>query len=374
MHRVVGDEDDLLPALEQLAEGLDGAGQQLAPDPDDPVEVDQKAVEFVCQRHRRAEAIFRQVGGEHVATKKAAFVGLATFAVAAALAAPAEGAEYAASVQMPHGPVIGRSSISGYGKEVAISTFGSRRSSLFASYSGPGRTTRHGVFGRLGRFGAVALRFEPEGKPKRMRRPSSCTGGPRVWLTWSGTFRGSVRFAPDANLAGFARAGSFAGTIGTVPRWHCRQEAEDPPKFDPDAGGVDVGVFNCDGRDFQANVEIDPATPPSPDEPPTPANFSASWTKSVGIAQVTYSISVEGGPATAFFDDTLSKGTIKPPPPFHGEASILRQGDGWAWTGSLSARFPGRTVSLTGPGFEPHVTTFKPRPYTSFLFAYSVRC
>lgn len=114
--------------------------------------------------------------------------------------------------------------------------------------------------------------------------------------------------------------------------------------------------------------------PPQEDEEATSAYFSASWTKSVGIAHVTYSISVEGGADTAVFSDDLSEGTIQPPAPFHGQATIRRQGEGWEWSGSLSARFPGRTVHLTGPGFEPLVTTFNPRPYTFFAFAYDVRC
>lgn len=249
-----------------------------------------------------------------------------------------------------------------------------RRDFLSARYSGPGRTTRRGVFGRLGRFGSVALRFQPEGKPSRVRRPDSCTGGPKVWVAWKGTFRGSIRFDPDAHPHGFARTGSFAGEVETVPRWHCPQAS---PNFDPGAGGVNVNATNCDGRGFDANVEVDPATPPPPpgDGEATPADFSASWTKSVGIARVTYLIFVEGGADTAVFSDDLSEGTIKPPWPFHGEATIRRQGEDWEWSGSLSARFPGRTVRLAGPGFEPIVTTFKPRPYTSFLFVYSVvRC
>ena len=159
-----------------------------------------------------------------------------------------------------------------------------------------------------------------------------------------------------------------------MPRWHCPQAVK--PSFDPNAGGIDVAAINCDGRSFGANVEVDPATPPPPpgDGEATPANFNASWTKSVGIAHVTYSISVEGGADTAVFSDDLSEGTIKPPSPFHGQATIRRQGEDWEWSGSLSARFPGRTIRLTGPGFKPFVTTFKPRPYTSFLFVYSVRC
>jgi len=293
----------------------------------------------------------------------------------AVLASSAQGAMYAASVQVGKNPTH-IDSVSGFGREVSIVAPTTRRNFPFASYSGPGRTTRRGVFGRLGRFGSVALRFQPEGKPSRMvRRPDSCTGGPKVWVAWKGTFRGSIRFDPDAHLPGFARTGGFSGQIETVPRWHCPQAAE-TPGFDPSAGGIDVDATNCDGRSFDANVEVDPATPPPAPGggEATPANFNASWTKSVGIARVTYSISVEGGVDTAVFSDDLSEGTIKPPSPFHGEATIRRQGENWEWSGSLSARFPGQTVRLTGPDFEPFVTTFKPRPYTSFLFAYAVRC
>lgn len=308
------------------------------------------------------------------ARRKAALGGLAALASVAALASPAQGARYAASVQMPQSSTrIG--SVSGFGKEVSITAPTTRRDSLLTAYSGPGRTNRRGVFGRLGRFGSVALRFRPEGKPSKHPRPDSCTGGPKVWVTWKGTFRGSIRFDPGAHLPGFARTGTFAGQIETVPRWRCASEVK-PPTFDPGAGGVDVEASNCDGRSFGANVEVHPATPPPPpgDGEATPADFSASWTKSVGIARVSYSIWVEGGAETAVFSDDLSEGTITPPPPFHGQATIRRPGEGWEWSGSLSARFPGRTVRLTGPGFEPFVTTFKPRPYTSFLFVYTRRC
>jgi hypothetical protein len=309
------------------------------------------------------------------ARKKAVLTGLMALMCVAALASPAQGARYAASVQVPESPTR-TGSVSGFGKEVSIVAPTSRRDSLFARYSGPGRTTRQGMFGRLGRFGSVALRFQPEGKASVVRRPDSCTGGPKVWVTWKGRFSGSIRFDPDAHLHGFVRKGSFEGTVQTVPRWHCSQ-ASRPPTFDPSAGGIDINATNCDGRSFDANVEVRPATPPPPqeDEEATPAHFNASWTKSVGIAHVTYSISVEGGADTAVFSDDLSEGTIRPPSPFHGQATIRRQGEGWEWNGSLSARFPGRTVRLAGLGFEPIVTTYKPRPHTFFVFAYGApRC
>jgi hypothetical protein len=314
------------------------------------------------------------VSSELGARKKAVLAGLVALMCVAALASPARGARYAASVQVPKSPTrIG--SVSGFGKEVSIVAPTTHRHSLFATYSGPGKTTRRGVFGRLGRFGSVALRFQMEGKPSVVRRPDSCTGGPKAWVTWKGTFSGSIRFDPDAHLHGFVRKGSFEGTVQTVPRWQCAQAGK-YPGFDPGAGGINIEAANCDGRSFGATVEVDPATPPPPpgDGEATPAHFNASWTKSVGIAHVTYSISVEGNADTAVFSDDLSEGTIEPPSPFHGQATIRRQGEDWEWSGSLSAHFPGRTVRLAGPSFEPFVTTFKPRPYTFFAFAYDVRC
>lgn len=321
------------------------------------------------------QAIFGHVRSGLGRGGRAAFASLVALVSVAGLAPPAQGAMYAASVEVRESPTrIG--SVLGFGKEISIMTYTTRRNWLFARYSGPGRTSRRGVFGRLGQFGSVALRFRPEGKPSRAgRRPDSCTGGPKVLMRWKGTFKGSIRFHPDAHLSGFARTGSFAGQLETVPRWHCSQAVK-PPSFDPDAGGINVEAINCDGRSFDATVEVDPATPPPPagDEEATLANFNASWTKSVGIAHVTYSISVEGGADTAVFSDDLSEGTITPPSPFHGQATIRRQGEDWEWSGSLSARLPGRTVRLTGPGFEPFATTFKPRPNTSFLFFHAVPC
>lgn len=320
------------------------------------------------------EAIFRQVKGGLGARGKAVLAGLVGLVSVAALAPAAQGAKYVATVEMPESPAR-FASVSGFGKEVSIVALATRRNSLFARYSGPGRTTKRGVFGRLGRFGSIALPFRPQGKPTRQVRPRSCTGGPEVWLTWKGTFRGSIRFKPDAHLRGFARTGSFAGRIETVPRWHCHSAIESPT-FDPGAGGINLDASNCDGRSFGATVEVDPATPPPPpgDGEATPAYFSASWTKSVGVARVSYSISVEGGADTATFVDDLSEGTIKPPSPFHGQATIRREGEGWEWSGSLSARFPGKTVRLAGPEFEPFVNTFRPRPGTFFSFFTNRSC
>jgi hypothetical protein len=305
--------------------------------------------------------------------RKAALAGLAALALGSALAQSAQGAAYDAEVQVGSGArgIV----ISASGDQVTAIAGSRGRDSVSGYYTGPGRVTTHGVSGRLGRFGSVRLRFQPEGKPEKTRRPGACSGTPRVYETWEGTYTGSVRFSPDGNLRGYIGKGTWKGSMGTALRWRCKGE-EGKPEFDPEAGGVVVDAATCEGPYFQANVEVDPASPRPPpgDGTWTTADFSAGWTKTVGIAQVTYAISVEGGPKTALFADDLSEGTLRPPAPFHGEATIRRAGETWEWSGDLTARFPGHTALLTGPEFKPYVSTYEPRPNTAYLFGFSLRC
>jgi hypothetical protein len=294
-------------------------------------------------------------------------------------AAPAS-ARYVANVELaPPGKSTSFRSTSlwSYGGRVSIFSSGGPRRGLTAGYSGPGRTSLEGITGQLGRFGSVDLDFTPDGAPERTRRPKPCKGAPFRY-SWKGTFRGSVRFAPDAGLEGVTiRDGRFDGEVATYPRWHCgsSEKGDSELPFDPNAGGVFVHADSCDGFGFDANVEVRPATPPSPDEAPTPVDFSAHWTKTIGEVEVLYSLEVEGGPETAVFGDGLASATLRPPKPFHGVAELARRADGsWEWTGTLSASFPGRTVSLVGPEVRTVVSTYEPRPNTGFVLLVYVPC
>jgi hypothetical protein len=301
-----------------------------------------------------------------------------------ALAPSASATTYTASVELksstaPHR--FSRTFLFAYGSRVSFSAFSFGRDSLSASYSGPGRASLKGVRGRFGRFGSVDLAFTPSGPPKRRPRPKTCIGGPRFRYSWKGTFHGSVRLVPDAGLKGFtARRARFEGEVATYALWNCGTPEEESGMklpFDPDAGGVFVEADSCDGSGFGANVEVVPATPPPPrsDEPPTPAEFSAHWTRSEGPVEVSYSIMVEGGPSTAVFDDGLTAATFTPPRPFHGVGELARLPDGtWQWSGTLKATFAGRTVSLVGPGIEPQVMTYEPRPNTGYAFLLANPC
>lgn len=314
-----------------------------------------------------------RVGGGMGLGIKAALGALVALSMAAALVpAGANAATYDGLVQLT--PGFRGVGISASGHEVSAYTLGGGEA-VSGYYSGPGKVSRREITGRLGRFGSVRLRFHPEGKPQKTHRPNACGGSPRVLETWEGTYTGSVRYQPDAHLRGYTGEGSWKGSMSTALHWHCKGE-EYRPEFDPHAGGVVVDAANCDGDQFQASVEVDPASPPPPpgDGSRATANFSASWTRKVGIVTVSYGVSAQGGPKTAVFADDLSEGTLKPPPPFHGEATIRRQGEAWEWAGDLTADFPDRTISLTGPDFKPFVTTYEPRPDTAYLFGFSLRC
>lgn len=303
---------------------------------------------------------------------KAVATALAALSATLLFAAPAFASRYAASVSFVshgHGEIAG---VSSFGDEVSVTT---SRGRLWTRYSGPGHTSPKGISGRLGRFGRVSLRFVPSGKPRLGHRPDKCSGSPETIRYWKGAFVGSLRFRPE-NGPGFSTHDRrFDGYLQTVPNWNCGQGHSPVPKFDPDAGGIDVTAINCDGRSFTVNDEVEPATPPSPEEPGASVTYEASWTKHLGAVEVTYSVNAEGRPETAVFAEGLESATITPPPPFHGEARLDRTADGsWTWEGSLSARFPGRTVALAGAGFKPVVWTYEPRPYTGFIFAIKSPC
>jgi hypothetical protein len=71
----------------------------------------------------------------------------------------------------------------------------------------------------------------------------------------------------------------------------------------------------------------------------------------IGLLSVAYAV----GPRSSFASDPqVSFGTVRPPAPFSGAATLSRGADGKrAWTGTLAAAFPGEDpVSLVGPQFH----------------------
>jgi hypothetical protein len=276
-----------------------------------------------------------------------------------ALPAAASG-RLVADVELPTGKSKSTRLFSGNG-EVSIVTL--RGFSFFAYYSGPGRTTRDGVSGRIGGFGRVALSFDADGKAERISPPGGCAGPDQ--LIWLGTYSGTVDFKGDPGLRGFhLRKRELSGAMEKLPHWNCGPEKPTPPpRIDPDDPGVEVDVAGC-----EAGAEVDFSGSGLrraifPDEFGGTVQYNVSLTRAVGRATVIYSLFATGKPSTFVFDDGLTEGTLTPPPPFQGTGRLVRPpGGDWEWTGSLDVTFPGhRVVALVEPGFEPRVSTFRPR-------------
>ncbi len=71
----------------------------------------------------------------------------------------------------------------------------------------------------------------------------------------------------------------------------------------------------------------------------------------IGLLSYAYAV----GPKSSFASDPrVSFGTVTPPKPFAGTATLRRGPDGRrSWTGDLTATFPGEApVSLVGPQFH----------------------
>ena len=185
--RVVGDEDDLLARREHRRQRLRRARHRLAPEPDDPVEVDQETVVVIASSARPPSVL-------SAAMRRA----LALFSVV--LAALAVAAAPAGAAKPRHG--LGFELHAGGFWVTAKSPLGSERVRLMldrhgevAYYWAPARIGADSVRVRFGRLGTLAFRFTPD----RSEGPLGCGG--RHDGSQRGTFRGTLVFHGENDYA-----------------------------------------------------------------------------------------------------------------------------------------------------------------------------
>jgi hypothetical protein len=94
--------------------------------------------------------------------------------------------------------------------------------------------------------------------------------------------------------------------------------------------------------------------------------FIAGTSERVGALHIGRSVFVEGPSASFEPSADLSSATVKPPKPFSGTASFVRNLDGSTeWSGTLSVALPGaQSTALAGPAFEADLA--KPRTDEEF--------
>lgn len=213
----------------------------------------------------------------------------------------------------------------------------------------------------LGSLGHVSLRFVPSGKRRVHRTPSrGCRGRPSV--TIEGEFRGRLGFRGEGGYLK-VRATRAQGEILRSFRLVCKAGKADHSyagrslrqywSFPTEFGeiGVDSSLLaaaDAGGRtvEFQAKRVFESETP----------EFVAATQEWLGRMLVGHAAFVNGERTDSFASSEPGQhpatATVRPPAPFHGEASFFETSQtSHSWTGAFSVSFPGLKLPLTGPEF-----------------------
>jgi hypothetical protein len=216
------------------------------------------------------------------------------------------------------------------------------------AYVARGTVTPGRLEASFGKFGRVAMRFQPSGQPReKQHRP--CKGGGR-FLRRSGVFVGSVRFrGEDGYLSVDAHRGK--GQVVTLaPRcWRGlarpAQHAIRPPQNG--GWGLEITSLSASWRKAVSSTSFAAIGFGSK------ALFFALSQQSQGPLAI-FRIAIASAARAFTINDPLTLARVSPPAPFYGTGTYRAAPDGSrTWTGKLAANFPGAPrLSLTGPQFK----------------------
>jgi hypothetical protein len=206
----------------------------------------------------------------------------------------------------------------------------------FVTYFAPATVTETSIQASLGELGEIDVDFEPSG---RATKEKSACGGRTVAFD-SGFYEGTIDFTGEE---GYTQVSAIRakGDLQFVLDLIC------PSVIGP--SGTGPRVPGAELRVGQRASRPGPSFGAHKNRPGARAFFEASVTErrdGIGIERSTGS---EGRPAAFEYDHLLQTATVKPPPPFSGEATFRRNAaPANRWTGTLSVDFPGRSdVSFT---------------------------
>lgn len=218
------------------------------------------------------------------------------------------------------------------------------------TYVARGTVGPNGVHANFRRFGRVDVRFHPTAEAVR-GLPPDCFGGTTGAATIPGYFTGAVEFrGQDGYTVGHARR--VNGELVLPPTEQCPLVAggANPLLEDPSAGlppsKTRMTLSALDKAGTGGLIFVARRAGKS--------GFYAERFETAGrIGLLSYDYAV--GPRSSFISDPqVSFGTVHPPRPFVGSATLRRGPHGKrSWTGDLAATFPGgETVPLTGAEFH----------------------
>ncbi|MFT3865769.1 MAG: hypothetical protein QM729_16000 [Solirubrobacterales bacterium] len=218
------------------------------------------------------------------------------------------------------------------------------------TYVARGTVGPHGIHADFHQFGRVDVHFHRTAAAVR-GLPPDCFGGTTGAATIPGYFTGTVEFEGEGGYTS-VRAHRVEGEVVLPPTEQCPLVA----------GGANPLVED-------PNAELPPSktrmTLEAIDKSGTGGLFffakragkTGFWAEKFGtvgrIGVLSYAYAL--GPRSSFASDPqVSYGTVKPPKPFTGTATLRRAAGGKrTWTGTLAAEFPGQgEVSLVGTQFR----------------------
>jgi hypothetical protein len=224
------------------------------------------------------------------------------------------------------------------------------RSGTSTTYVARGVSGPNGIHANFHQFGSVDLTFHATADAVR-GLPPDCFGGTTGAATVPGYFTGTLDFEGQDGYTA-VRSHRIRGEVVLPPTEQCPLVAgganplfEDPAAELPPANTrMTLSAFDKAGTGglyFVARRE-------------GKTGFYAERFGTVGrigLLSIAYSV----GPKSSFSSNPqVSYGTVRPPAPFSGSATLSRgPGGKRSWTGTLAATFPGEApVPLTGPRFH----------------------
>jgi hypothetical protein len=222
-------------------------------------------------------------------------------------------------------------------------------------------------------LGRVSLRFKPNGKLRAHSQGNQCRGEPRV--TEYGTFRGTVSLEGEGGYFKIA-ARHAAGSVTQVPRAVCRgasgkgDDEVDPrweylsPSFgfSYSPGNGSIALLYASSRTTHRTIGIRVA---HSEGDPAGAEVDVQALElrhgmAIGRSANIFG-QVPGTLTTSLPGEHPASATLKPPAPFHGEASYLENSStSHSWTGDLSVSLLGLDLPLTGRQFRTSLCVVSP--------------
>lgn len=228
-----------------------------------------------------------------------------------------------------------------------------------AEYSVEGSVTTTAIRATFGQLGRVSVRFSPSGAVRRIKVPRSCASKlPRIVTSRLGRFRGTIEFRGERDYTRVSADRAWGGIgdplANTTKKLTCEfheSKAEKKRELEsvsldasPAGAGVSFTAFRAFGSWAGRGVLGGHSSPQA-----RYAFFALAFERAAGMT-IFRTAAALGGSAAFVFDDALTTAMVKPPAPFTGTGSFLRNADGSiTWTGDLGVAIPGLgTVRLTG--------------------------